>query len=442
YKGRTDSQYSNESDIDYDIYKKIIDIIKLKVTSSKLVSTQKKDFIVQLSCSMYKILSSKYNIEITIKDMKVNEVSHKKEILKFHYSSIISYSKYFDSNTQKRILTKHIKYLRKDLLISDIESSLLKYLYILGFESIIEEVPENKKLSLYTYLMLLNQDVIDITEFKLENIFSLISDAKFNVIMDTVKQCDNSLLMSIDRIDKNFFKEYNTFLLNNKGIPFLTYELDPPLSSGQKAILFIFSRIDNAIKQISSNNIIILLDEADLKLHLEWQRLFINDLITFLINNHKHKVFYIFYATHSPMILSDITDDRIVFLEKKENEKYSQELPKNRRKRTFGANIYDLYSDSFLVKDSIGAFTSNKINEIIEFFYKIQKATEEELDKLKEEYKENKERFIFIQNHIGEEFIRNIIENHIEDIEKKLESKTDKERRIEELKNELKRLEG
>ena len=117
-------------------------------------------------------------------------------------------------------------------------------------------------------------------------------------------------------------------------VELFTYKLDPPLSSGQKAILFIFARIDNAIKQIKSKNITILLDEADLKLHLEWQRQFINDLVEFL-KSYSDKNFYVLYATHSPMILSDITDDRIVFL-KKEGD-YSIDKSSNETKSTFGA---------------------------------------------------------------------------------------------------------
>ena len=87
--------------------------------------------------------------------------------------------------------------------------------------------------------------------------------------------------------------------------------------------------------------------------------------------NHEEKIFYILYATHSPMILSDITDDRIVFL-KKEGD-YSIDKSINEKKSTFGANIYDLYHDSFFMDRYMGEFAFNKINDVINMvnFYKV-----------------------------------------------------------------------
>jgi len=426
---------------DYFIYKKIIDIIKIK--SKNNMDSRHKNFIAQLSCSMYKVLAKKYNTRIKIADMKITEMSHKKEILRFHYSSINNYSKHINNEVKKKILYKYLKDFREELLTKKIIPELSKYLYILGFESEVKELKEYDKLRLYAYLMFFYEKIEENIRLKIGDILNLDNDIYGNIIMETINK-SNNLMVYIDEKNKKIFKEYNKFLLDKKEIPFFTYELNPPLSSGQKAILFIFARIDNAIKQINdekrNNHIVILLDEADLKLHLEWQRLFINDLINFLKNNYKNQKIYILYATHSPMILSDITDDRIVFLEKKDNGKYSQELEKNRRKRTFGANIYDLYSDSFLVKDSIGAFTSSKINEIIDFFYKVQKSEDDKLKELKNEYEKKRKQFRFVQENIGEEFISNIIENHIEDIEKRLKLKTHKEKQIDKLKNELRRL--
>ena len=34
-------------------------------------------------------------------------------------------------------------------------------------------------------------------------------------------------------------------------------------------------------------------------------------------------------------------------------------------KSTFGANIYDIYSDSFFIDDFMGKFAQNKINEVV-----------------------------------------------------------------------------
>ena len=231
-------------------------------------------------------------------------------------------------------------------------------------------------------------------------------DEKFNIlddniqkilkVIDTSKQVlylNWSLDISLEQIKEVNFTQYSNTYLS----PF-RYELNEYLSSGQKAILFFFARLDNAIKNIKKlyvcTNIIILLDEADLKLHLEWQRQFINDLVDFL-KSYPDKNFYVLYATHSPMILSDITDDRIVFLEKKKcKDKNGKDIecsidkPLKEGKSTFGANIYDLYHDSFFMDKYMGEFAFNKINHVINMvnLYKIvlELNDDEKKEKLKD----------------------------------------------------------
>ena len=89
---------------------------------------------------------------------------------------------------------------------------------------------------------------------------------------------------NIVNVNADFFVFYEK-LIKYELKPF-TYELHPSLSSGQKAILFIFARINDAIQNVKiekpNEKILILLDEADLKLHLEWQRKFVFDFIEFL----------------------------------------------------------------------------------------------------------------------------------------------------------------
>ncbi|MDZ7819506.1 MAG: AAA family ATPase [Aliarcobacter sp.] len=214
---------------------------------------------------------------------------------------------------------------------------------------------------------------------------------------------------NILNINTDFFVFYKK-LISYELKPF-TYELFPTLSSGQKAILFIFARINDAIQKINqenkNKNILILLDEADLKLHLEWQRKFLFDLIEFL-NSYSNNKFYVLYATHSPMILSDITNDRVVFLRKIEDKKYSEDK-QDFSKSTFGANIYDIYADSFFVDDFMGKFAQNKINEVI---------------KLIESHKEDKQtisknqvpNLLKIVKNIGEPLLRNKLEDDIKSL--------------------------
>ena len=246
---------------------------------------------------------------------------------------------------------------------------------------------------------------------------------------------------NIIEVNDNFFVFYEK-LIKYELKPF-TYELYPSLSSGQKAILFIFARINDAIKKINqenpNENILILLDEADLKLHLEWQRKFVFDLIEFL-NSYSNNKFYVLYATHSPMILSDITNDRVVFLKKK-NDKYSEDK-QDFSKSTFGANIYDIYADSFFVKKFMGEFAQNKINEVI----KIIDEYKEKKEKNPDEFMPNEKALdnLKIVKSIGESLLRNKLEDEIKALSE-LEIKDDvsiivenlKDKNFEEIKQEL-----
>ncbi|MCD4757294.1 MAG: hypothetical protein K8R39_03425 [Arcobacteraceae bacterium] len=250
-----------------------------------------------------------------------------------------------------------------------------------------------------------NKDIGNLT-FRIESFFNLFNNLEQNILDGfgvNVKHQN-----SIFEVNDNFFKFYE-FIIKDKIKPF-TYEIEPHFSSGEKAKLVLFSRINDAIKRIkeekNDQNILILLDEADLKLHLEWQRKFVNDLIEFL-NNYSDNKFYILYATHSPMILSDITDDRVVFLKNEDGYSTDVSQSEENKKSTFGANIYDIYNDSFFMKSFMGEFAEKKINQVIDIvnLYKIIKELKDEKKK-----REIKEKFInsfndFFDKKIDEKFI-------------------------------------
>src|SRR5690606_4725706 len=85
----------------------------------------------------------------------------------------------------------------------------------------------------------------------------------------------------------------------------------------------------------------------------------------------------IIFLTHSPLILSDIISNNVLYLNK---------VGKREEKVSFAANIVNLYADSFFIGDYlIGDYARNKINETIEWLndLKNKKIRIEELDKIK-----------------------------------------------------------
>ncbi|MDN5106756.1 hypothetical protein PJV93_06085 [Aliarcobacter butzleri] len=289
--------------------------------------------------------------------------------------------------------------------------------------------------AVYTYLSkLLKIKKLDLDEkIELQKIFSKKEDIKTQLIINYHKFKEYEVYEN-QKIEDFNIDDYRKFVKD--GINPFSFTFNPPISSGQKAKEIINARINDSIKKINqknlNENILILLDEADLKLHLEWQRVFISDLIIkFLKKDYPNNKFYVLYATHSPMILSDITNDRVVFLKKKD-DKYSEDK-QDFSKSTFGANIYDIYADSFFVDDFMGKFAQNKINEVIKIIEKNKKISDKKASSL-----------LKVIKNIGEPLLRNKLEDEIKSLSE-LEIKDDisiiadklRDKNFEEIKQEL-----
>ncbi|MFN3137692.1 MAG: AAA family ATPase [Allomuricauda sp.] len=156
------------------------------------------------------------------------------------------------------------------------------------------------------------------------------------------------------------------------------------LSSGENALLNLFSRLYNFLTtKLSSDiqiyeqvpNYLLLLDEADLGFHPVWKRKYVNTLVRTIPHffnelDLKPNV-QIIFTTHDPLTLSDLPNKNIVYLLRDEiNGETEFLLYENvdRPKKSFAANITDLLADSFFVEDGlVGDFARNKIKETIEW---------------------------------------------------------------------------
>lgn len=150
------------------------------------------------------------------------------------------------------------------------------------------------------------------------------------------------------------------------------------MSSGEKAYMNLFSRFNYARELILDsldgttyhnkaqlpNIIYILIDEGEIGFHLQWQKEYISKLHNVLpeilkFEGHDVKL-QIIFTTHSPISLSDMPNDRVIYLK-------DGKVLKDRRK-TFGANISDLFADSFFFQGGlIGDFAKSKINKTIDW---------------------------------------------------------------------------
>lgn len=230
-----------------------------------------------------------------------------------------------------------------------------------------------------------------------------------NHIKELKKELKNDREQSLKAIDSN--------------VNYLTIEFVPPsifdieiimeddssfngLSSGEKQRVYSLSTIAYHIMNINSifdngeknkyetqdvkeielikySNVNILFDEVEQYFHPDFQRQFVEDLLSYigklnpeLIRNLSN--INILFATHSPFILSDIPVSNTLRID----DGNVEEVPTI---NTFGANIYDLLADNFFMKEGfVGSFAMKKISEALMYIYdeKFEERKNENFEKL------------------------------------------------------------
>lgn len=115
-------------------------------------------------------------------------------------------------------------------------------------------------------------------------------------------------------------------------------------------------------------HVLLFMDEAETTMHPEWQRKLVSSMIWFIENCTHHLAVHIVFASHSPMLLSDIPKSNIQFLFKARAD-YSVDMMKTdleKLKNTFGANIFDLYRLTYFLNEGpVGEFAHNKIKNLL-----------------------------------------------------------------------------
>jgi predicted ATPase len=197
-------------------------------------------------------------------------------------------------------------------------------------------------------------------------------DVNFKQALEIIKAYENFLLAFKDK-----------FAYDKKVL--MSFSPSKNLSSGEKGLYDLFSvlndlnyKTENNIhknysifskRKKTSDNLLILLDEADLGFHPEWKKKYVNIIQQVIPFIFKNKNIQIIITTHDPLTLSDFPNNNIVYLFK--NNKRTEILDydsKQRPTKTFGANISDLLADSFFVNDGlIGDFAKSKIENTIKW---------------------------------------------------------------------------
>lgn len=143
---------------------------------------------------------------------------------------------------------------------------------------------------------------------------------------------------------------------------------DYHMSTGEGNLIEIFSQLYTylSMHEGSSEDIILLVDELESGMHLEWSRrliqILIDNLSEILEDEGKGREIQLIFTTHSPYMLSDIKPGNVIMIEKNQETGYSEgKVLQN----TFAKNIQEIMKEN-LIDNIYGDFALAKINSMIE----------------------------------------------------------------------------
>lgn len=322
-------------------------------------------------------------IELTIDWEKINGLKVDEKVTNFEIlleTLYLAYtgSSYSSRKVNNKLLTLEFYLLNKIIKVCRVYTPYNKYYEGTSFqvEELVKKLMADESHITFKIRQALNWlhfDHIPKVHDNLNKTFDFPIDELALNIERIIKQNPKRNLKTIELIPPSFFETRLKF--NGNGY-------FDELSSGEKQKIYSTSTIVYHIINLNSvfnnktdnispgldnkyHNINVLFDEAELYFHPEYQRRYINDLISYIglinIDNIKHlNGVNICFATHSPFILSDIPSSNILRL--KDGDSKPEEG------QTFGANIHQLlHNDFYLENGFIGEFAKSKIEEVVDF---------------------------------------------------------------------------
>ena len=284
------------------------------------------------------------------------------------------------SKTQNILESSGNKYLKEGYLINDKTVESLEFVKQANSKNAFYWFLDNSFIRLSE-----NSDKIHFPTSEIKNLIEiLLSYVPENEDIENWTEFDVNFTQAIDII-----KAYEKFLLAFKDDfaydkkVLMSFSPSKNLSSGEKGLYDLFSvlndlnyRIENTLhteysifnkRESVADNLLILLDEADLGFHPEWKKKYVNIIQQVIPFIFKNKNIQIIITTHDPLTLSDFPNNNVIYLKKNDSRSEILDFKSGHRPcKTFGANISDLLSDSFFVNDGlIGDFAKNKIEKVI-----------------------------------------------------------------------------
>ena len=241
-------------------------------------------------------------------------------------------------------------------------------------------------------------------------------------------------------IDNEHFAEYKK--IGNKSLHIIPFE---GLSAGERQISYTIGNIVYHLKNIESakrdlnneinhlqslkyNYVNIMLDEVELYFHPDLQRRFVCLLLDAIksLNLESTSGINVTLITHSPFVLSDIPDENILCLSRTKNDVLNG--------KTFAANIHDLFNNTFFLPYTVGELAKKEIEWIVGFYNKWQKDLHANngwqiaKETYEEIVKKDWARMRYIANSVGDEYLRDELNDMLEEFADWYERRNDNEK--------------
>lgn len=304
---------------------------------------------------------------------QAEEDNKKESFLKKFYIELIEY--YFLNRLCGWIWNRELEFRKIDILKEEYKN-LIAYIETQGENQDIEE-----------YISILKY-VLEKVDAEAER---TVQTNEWNAILDILKVIQelpeeyfrNKRTISIDCkdvIDRHVLKLLSVYdgIYKQKDIAGNINTIDkvlqilpPEMSEGQRVFLDIISKTVLAVNEAKKgDNVVLLIDEPDRAIHPELARNFI-DILLRNLNHCEERTIQVVLSSHSPFIVTDILPEGVYAITREDNESTSII---EHKKDTFATNIYYLLMDTFMLKNTFGKYSYDKIKNVV------KKLKDEELE--------------------------------------------------------------
>jgi energy-coupling factor transporter ATP-binding protein EcfA2 len=286
---------------------------------------------------------------------------------------------------------------------------------------------------------------------KLKQVVNFIKN--YETIWSVLLNENSTMKISIKELSKELIAKSNSNLSLIELLPPAIFEtrlfsknnidLLDSISSGEmqlvhstSSVIYHLSNLNSVEKDdvlVKYQYVNLVLDEIELYFHPEYQRKFLKRLLDDINRANLNAIegINILIISHSPFVLSDIPSQNVLFLEVDEDK---QAIPnKYSSDNTFAENVHEILSNGFFLKNAMGEFARSKIQDFLSF---------EEMNNshsIDLKYKEERTDFVKLVDLVGEKYVRNILKNHLEVLDKKYLGGSN---RIEKIQQEIEKLQS